>query len=269
MLWLYFRFIFLVSLNLRVFTYCELLKYGVIKKSLCTWWRTVIVRRTETFWSPCILKHLDENFTHFGMWLRAGFIYEYKKKVKWSRYRPGVAQRVGRGTALLFHDRGTRRGWVVSSTPQLHFTPGKYPVHILQEARWAPRSGLEGRKNLVATGIRSRTVQPVVSCYTDWATRPTIYEYDHGKTTSYTMWPLIFFVNIVTEICFVHESGHGIFFLQQCDRRQFLLQNVAKKYLFFICGLYSFPHECDHCFSSWMWPRTVWRMWPRAIFFFH
>ena len=33
------------------------------------------------------------------------------KKLKRSRYRPGVAQRVGRGIALLFHDRGTRR-WV-------------------------------------------------------------------------------------------------------------------------------------------------------------
>jgi hypothetical protein len=31
-------------------------------------------------------------------------------KVKCSRYRPGVAQRVGRGIALLFHDRSTRRG---------------------------------------------------------------------------------------------------------------------------------------------------------------
>jgi len=31
-------------------------------------------------------------------------------KVKCSRYRRGVAQRVGRGIALLFHDRGTRRG---------------------------------------------------------------------------------------------------------------------------------------------------------------
>ena len=140
-------------------------------------------------------------------------------KVKWSRYRPGVAQRVGRGIALLFHDRGTRREWVVSSTPQPHFTPGKDPVPILQEARWAPgpvwtggksrphrdsipdrpaRSqslyrpsypgktqyplyrrldGPQGRsgraENLVPTGIRSRTVQPVVSRYTDWATRPT------------------------------------------------------------------------------------------------
>jgi len=33
-----------------------------------------------------------------------------KVKVKFSRYRPGVAQSVGRGIALLFHDRGTRRG---------------------------------------------------------------------------------------------------------------------------------------------------------------
>ena len=60
------------------------------------------------------------------------------KKVKWSRYRPGVAQRVIRGIALLLHDRGTRRGWVVSSTPRPHFTPGKDPVPILQEAGWAP-----------------------------------------------------------------------------------------------------------------------------------
>jgi len=61
-----------------------------------------------------------------------------KEKVKWSSYRPGVAQKVGRGIALLFHDRGTRRGWVVSSTPRPHFTPGKDPVTILEEAGWAP-----------------------------------------------------------------------------------------------------------------------------------
>ena len=57
--------------------------------------------------------------------------------VKWSRYRPGLAQRVGRVIALLFHDRGTRREWVVSSTPQPHFTPRKDPVPIVQEAGWA------------------------------------------------------------------------------------------------------------------------------------
>jgi hypothetical protein len=31
-------------------------------------------------------------------------------KVQCSRYRPGVTQRVGGGVALLFQDRGTRRG---------------------------------------------------------------------------------------------------------------------------------------------------------------
>ena len=32
-----------------------------------------------------------------------------KVKLKFSRYRSGVAQRVGRGIALLFHDCSTRR----------------------------------------------------------------------------------------------------------------------------------------------------------------
>jgi len=36
--------------------------------------------------------------------------YDLTCKVKRSRYRPGVAQMVGRGIALLFHDRRTRRG---------------------------------------------------------------------------------------------------------------------------------------------------------------
>ena len=40
----------------------------------------------------------------------------------------------GTGIALLFHDRGTRRGWVVSSTAWPHFTPKKDTVSILQEA---------------------------------------------------------------------------------------------------------------------------------------
>jgi len=70
------------------------------------------------------------------------------KKVKWSCYRSGVAQRVGTGIALLFHDRGTRRGWVVSSTPRPHFTPGKDPVPILQEAGWAPGKVWTGGKSL-------------------------------------------------------------------------------------------------------------------------
>jgi hypothetical protein len=71
----------------------------------------------------------------------------YCRKVKCSRYRPGMAQRVGRGIALLFHDRGTRREGVVSSTPRPHFTPGKDPVPILQEAVWAPGPVWTGGKS--------------------------------------------------------------------------------------------------------------------------
>jgi len=66
------------------------------------------------------------------------YIYIYIYNIKWSRNRTGLAQRVGRGIALVFHDRSTRRAWVVSSTPRPHFTPGKYPVPILQEAGWYP-----------------------------------------------------------------------------------------------------------------------------------
>ena len=39
-----------------------------------------------------------------------GHLGGVKVKVKFSLYRPIVAQSVGRGIALLFHDRGTRRG---------------------------------------------------------------------------------------------------------------------------------------------------------------
>jgi len=91
---------------------------------------------------------------------------------KWSRYRPGITQKVGRDIALLFHERGTRRGWVVSSTPRPHFNPEKDPVPILQEAVLAPEPVWTGTGNFVTTGIRFRTVQPLVSRYIDWATRP-------------------------------------------------------------------------------------------------
>ena len=58
-----------------------------------------------------------------------------------------MAQRVGRGIALLFRDRGTRRSSVVSNTPQTHFTPGKDPVPILQEAGWASGPVWKGGKS--------------------------------------------------------------------------------------------------------------------------
>jgi len=52
---------------------------------------------------------------------------------------------------------------------------GNDPVPIVQEAGWAP-----GR----SPGFDSRTVQPVASCYTDYATRPT---YDLGSRAKYAI----------------------------------------------------------------------------------
>jgi len=82
------------------------------------------------------------------------------KNVKWSRYRHGVAQRMGRGVVLLFHDRGTGSGWVVSSTPRPLFPPEKtrYPFYRRLDGPQC-RSGRS--ENLFPTGTRSRTVQPV------------------------------------------------------------------------------------------------------------
>jgi len=113
----------------------------------------------------------ENNTSAINRWV-GNAVYNKILNVKWSRYRPDVAQRAGRCIALLFRDRGTRSGWEVSSTSRPHFTPGKDPVHILQEDVWAPGP--------VWTGGKSHPhwdsipdVQPVVSRYTDWATGPT------------------------------------------------------------------------------------------------
>jgi hypothetical protein len=96
-------------------------------------------------------------------------------KIKWSRYRPGVARRVGRIIDLLFHDRGTAAlegGEWSAARPGCTLPPGKTP-HPFYRRLGGPQGRTGRRENLVPTGIRSRTVQPVVSRYTDWATRPT------------------------------------------------------------------------------------------------
>ena len=137
-----------------------------------SWWikKTLIISRwTVRMWKK------KWKFKHWGSFCNV--VLKKNLNVKWSRYRPGVAQRVGRGIALLFRDRGTRRGWVVSSTPRPHFTPGKDPVPMLQKAGWAPGPVWTGSEILVPTGIRSQTLQPVDSRYTDWATQPTVMSY--------------------------------------------------------------------------------------------
>ena len=66
-----------------------------------------------------------------------------------------TAHGASRGTALPFHDHGTRREWVVSVTHRPLFIPGKETVTIVQEAGWAPGPVWTGAENLDPTGIRS------------------------------------------------------------------------------------------------------------------
>jgi hypothetical protein len=83
-----------------------------------------------------------------------------------------MASRVGRSIALPFLGRGIRRGWVVNSMPQPHFTPRKDPVPIVKEAGWAP-GPVWTAESLAPSGFDPRAVQPVVSRCSDWATWPT------------------------------------------------------------------------------------------------
>ena len=66
-----------------------------------------------------------------------------------------TVRRGSRGIALPFHDHCTRRGWGVNVTLRPLFTPGKDPVLIVQEARWAPGQVWTDAENLAPTGIRS------------------------------------------------------------------------------------------------------------------
>jgi len=60
-----------------------------------------------------------------------------------------------------------------AARPSRTLPPGK--TRYLFYKRLGGPQGRSGRaENLVPTGIRPRTAQPVVSRYTDWATWPTV-----------------------------------------------------------------------------------------------
>ena len=65
--------------------------------------------------------------------------------------------------------------------------PGRtLPAGKTQYPLYSGPQGRYGRaENLVPTGIRSRTVQPVVSRYIDWATQP-ISEYENLSKSKHT-----------------------------------------------------------------------------------
>ena len=68
-----------------------------------------------------------------------------KKKLKFSRYRPGVAQRVGRGIAILFHDHGTRKGMSGQQQAPAALYPREIPGTHFTGGWVGPRVGLDWR----------------------------------------------------------------------------------------------------------------------------
>jgi len=77
-----------------------------------------------------------------------------------------VAQRVGRGIALLFHESGTRRGVSGQQQAPAVLYPRERPVTHFAGGWVGPRAGQDGRKNLVPTGIRTRAVHHYSGIYT-------------------------------------------------------------------------------------------------------
>jgi len=112
-----------------------------------------------------------------GQWAKPGNLTKIVKvKVKCTlvqalRLCTGRTSHTGsRSITLLFLDHGITRGWRVSVAPRPLLTPRKDPVHIVQDAGWAPGPVWKGGKSRPPTTFHLRTVQPVASRYTDWAT---------------------------------------------------------------------------------------------------
>jgi len=86
-----------------------------------------------------------------------------------------TAHRGRRSIALLFLDHGTRRGEGSASRPDHSLPPEKTRYSLYRRL-----GGLQGRSGQVRKispppGFVPRTVQPVASRYTDYATRPTLH----------------------------------------------------------------------------------------------
>ena len=90
------------------------------------------------------------------------------------RLRTGrTARRGSRGIALLFYDQNTRRGEGSASRPCRSLTPRKTRYQLYRRLGGPHSRSGQVRKISPPPGFDPRTIQPVASRYTDYATRPT------------------------------------------------------------------------------------------------
>ena len=111
-----------------------------------------------------------------------------------------------------------------------HLTPGKDPILIVHEAGWAPRPVWTGRKSR-PTGIRSPAVQPVVSRYTDWATRSsfiirTITNCYAAKRISNTCYVMKAFNGTSQTVNFQHLHGSPLLHKTLTQKSPSSLQHI-------------------------------------------
>ena len=85
-----------------------------------------------------------------------------------------TAHRGSRGIALPFLDHGCRRGEGSASRPGRSLPPGKTRYELNRRLGGPQGRSGQVRKISPPPGFDPRTVQPVTSRYTDWATRPTV-----------------------------------------------------------------------------------------------
>jgi len=149
---------------------------------------------------------------------------------------------VGKRIALLFHDRGTRRGWVVSSTLRPHLTPGKGLVPILQEAGWAPGPVWTGGKSRPhRDSIPDRPARSSVAIPTELhgslCTYIYIYIYTHTHTHRVAQnWinaPCVIFCND----CILFNGSESLF---RC--------RFERKFQF--ASLRKLRYSCSLCYTS-------------------
>jgi hypothetical protein len=68
-----------------------------------------------------------------------------------------------------FFNLGSIWGWVVNARPLPLYSLDAEEVPISPTAAWASRPVWRGTENLALTGCELWTIQPVASCYTDYA----------------------------------------------------------------------------------------------------
>ena len=137
-----------------------------------------------------------------------------------------------------------------AARPGRTLPPGKtrYPFY----RRLGGLQGQSGRgENLVPTGIQSRTVQPVVSRYTDWATGPTFITEYYSQSICIVNLEVILGVthsNIQDESIFINSFA---FFVNN--------QLVAQFFFFYLFILILYMFRATKCSSS---GESIVSIWP-------